>query len=44
MMTFLELNGILIVCPDEALIQLGLGLADGPLDDIELLNWIITHS
>ena len=44
MMTFLELNGIQIVCSDEELIRLGLGLASGLIDDMELLSWIITHS
>lgn len=44
MMTFLEINGIEIDCTDEELIILGLGLADGSIDDIELLNWIMDHS
>ena len=44
MMTFLEINGIEIDCTDEELIILGLGLADGSINDIELLNWIISHS
>ena len=44
MMTFLEINGIEIDCTDEELIILGLGLADGSINDIELLNWIINHS
>lgn len=44
MMTFLEINGIEIDCTDEELIILGLGLADGTINDIELLNWIINHS
>jgi death-on-curing protein len=44
MMTFLEVNGIEIDCTDEELIILGLGLADGSINDIELLNWIISHS
>lgn len=44
MMIFLEINGIEIDCTDEELIILGLGLADGSINDIELLNWIINHS
>ncbi|MCR1900129.1 type II toxin-antitoxin system death-on-curing family toxin [Irregularibacter muris] len=44
MMTFLEINGIEIDCTDEELIILGLGLADGSINDMELLNWIISHS
>ena len=44
MMIFLEINGIEIECTDEELIILGLGLAEGSINDIELLNWIINHS
>ena len=44
MMTFLEINGIEIDCTDEELIILGLGLADGSINDTDLLNWIINHS
>lgn len=44
MMIFLEINGIEIKCTDEELISLGLGLADGSINDIELLYWIINHS
>lgn len=44
MMSFLEINGIEIDCTDEELIILGLGLADGSINDIELLDWIISHS
>lgn len=44
MMTFLEINGIEIDCIDEELIILGLGLADGSINDTDLLNWIINHS
>lgn len=44
MITFLETNGIEVTCEDEELITLGLGLADGSIDDEDLLNWIIDHS
>ena len=44
MITFLEINGLEVTCTDEELITLGLGLADGSIDDIDLLNWIIDHS
>lgn len=44
MMTFLEINGVEVTCTDEELITLGLGLADGSIDDEDLLNWIIDHS
>lgn len=44
MLTFLEMNGIIIDCSDDELIELGLGLASGEIDDQELLSWIIRHS
>ena len=44
MITFLEINGVEVTCTDEELITLGLGLADGTIYDVELLNWIIDHS
>ena len=44
MLTFLEINGIDIECTDEGLIKVGLGVADGSLSDIDLLNWIIDNS
>lgn len=33
-----------VACRDEELITLGFGLADGSIDDENLLNWIIDHS
>lgn len=44
MLIFLEVNGIKISCTDEELVRLGLGLADGSIDDKNLLRWIIDHS
>lgn len=44
MMTFLEMNGIIVECSNEELIELGLGLASNKLDDKDLLGWIIKHS
>lgn len=44
MITFLEINGVEVSCTDKELITLGLGLADGSIDDKNLLNWIIDHS
>mgnify|MGYP000844167349 FL=1 len=44
MLVFLEINGIEIMCTDEELIELGLGLADGSIAYKDLLNWIIEHS
>lgn len=44
MMTFLEINGIILECSNEELIVLGLGLASNRLDDKDLLDWIIKHN
>ena len=44
MLVFLEINGIEIICTDEELIELGLGVADGSVSYKDLLNWIIDHS
>lgn len=44
MLVFLEINGIEILCTDEELIELGLGVADGSVSDKDLLHWIIEHS
>ena len=43
MLTFLEMNGFLPDCTDDELIQLGLDLAAGQMDDRQLLDWIIGH-
>jgi death-on-curing protein len=43
MLTFLEMNGFLPDCTDDELIQLGIGLAAGQMDDRQLLDWIIDH-
>lgn len=43
MLTYLELNGILLNVTDEELIQLGLDLASGKIQDSHLLEWIIKH-
>ncbi len=44
MLVFLEMNGIEIICTDEELIELGLGVADSSVSYKDLLNWIIDHS
>jgi len=44
MITFLELNGVEIICTDEELIELGVGLASSDIKQKSLLNWIIEHS
>ena len=44
MLVFLEMNGVEIICTDEELIELGLGVADSSVSYKDLLNWIIDHS
>ncbi|MGI6434496.1 MAG: type II toxin-antitoxin system death-on-curing family toxin [Syntrophomonadaceae bacterium] len=44
MLVFLEINGIEIKFTDGELIKLGLGLADGSVNNRDLLGWIIDHS
>ena len=44
MVSFLEVNGIKLICTDAELINLGLGLADGSLKERALLDFIIEHS
>ena len=43
MFSFLEMNGIRIVCTDEEMIHVGLSVADGRMGYDELLTWIIDH-
>jgi len=44
MMIFLEMNGIIIECTNEEIVDIGLNLATGHLTVNELLTWIIEHS
>ncbi|NLB79302.1 MAG: type II toxin-antitoxin system death-on-curing family toxin [Clostridiaceae bacterium] len=44
MLVFLEINGIEIKCTDDELVNLGLGIADGSINNKGLLDWIIDHS
>jgi len=44
MMIFLEMNGIIIECTNEEIVDIGLNLATGHLNVNELLIWIIKHS
>lgn len=44
MMAFMELNGMEIICTDEELIELGLGIASGKIKQEQILNWIIIHN
>ncbi|MCR5268049.1 MAG: type II toxin-antitoxin system death-on-curing family toxin [Lachnospiraceae bacterium] len=43
MLSFLEMNGVRIMCDDRELVNLGLSLADGSMKYEDLLNWIIEH-
>lgn len=44
MLVFLEVNGITIKCSDNDLIKIGIGVADGSIDEEYILNWIIKNS
>jgi len=44
MISFLELNGVKLTCTDDELIKIGLGLADGSIDEKRLLDFIIDNS
>ena len=43
MLSFLEMNGIRIVCTDEELVYAGLSVADGSMGYDELLEWVMNH-
>lgn len=43
MLCFLELNGIRIEATDEDVVALGLGAADGSMDQEAVLDWIKAH-
>ena len=44
MMIFLEINGLPLICTDNELETLGWGLADGSINESELIGWIISHN
>jgi death-on-curing protein len=44
MMVFMKINGLPLVCTDNELETLGWGLADGSIDEPELIEWIVSHS
>jgi death-on-curing protein len=44
MLVFLDINGLPVICADDELIALGLGLADSSITEAELIEWIISHS
>ena len=43
MLSFLEMNGIRILCTDAEIVKIGLSVADGSMDYNELLKWVIDH-
>ena len=43
MLSFLELNGIHIEATDEDVVSLGLGVADGSMEQKDILDWIHKH-
>ena len=44
MLTFLELNGIVIDCSNDELVSLGLNIASGKFTQKDILNWIVMYS
>ena len=43
LLSFLELNGIHIEAADEDVVSLGLGVADGSMEQKDILDWIHKH-
>ena len=43
MMTFLEVNGIKIICSDEDIASTGFAVASDLMDSADLLDWITNH-
>lgn len=43
MLSFLELNGVHIEAADEDVVSLGLGVADGSMEQKDVLDWIHKH-
>ena len=43
MMVFLKVNGHPLNCTDNELETLGWGLADGSINESELIEWIISY-
>lgn len=44
MLSFLEINGIPLHCTDEELVKIGLGLAEGTVNENMLLQFIMEHN
>ncbi|MBR4332103.1 MAG: type II toxin-antitoxin system death-on-curing family toxin [Clostridia bacterium] len=43
MLSFLEMNGIRLLCTDDELVHIGLSIAAGEMKYEALLQWIIDH-
>ena len=43
MTTFLEMNGIRLQATNEEIVQIGLSVADGSMQYVDLLAWVRTH-
>lgn len=43
MLSFLEMNGVKVVCTDAELVHVGLSVADGSMRYEELLQWVLDH-
>jgi len=44
MLVFLEINDLAVICTDNELVSLGLGLAESSINESDLIEWIISHS
>ena len=43
MPTFLEVNGIRLDCTNDEVVEVGLAVASGAMDDETLLEWVRAH-
>ena len=43
MLTFLEVNGIRLDCTNDEVVEVGLAVASGAIDDETLLEWVRVH-
>ena len=43
MLTFLEVNGIRLDCTNGEVVEVGLAVASGAMDDETLLAWVRAH-
>ncbi len=43
MLAFLEVNGVVLECTNDEIVQIGLGVASGKIKYQELLQWVTDH-